>query len=83
MDINPKQFVKSNSNNRTPSQFKKDYFGREDDDPLSIRDASISFIGILLAMVTVLLPSIGVLLERPSLQNSGVISNQIIDKDGY
>ena len=56
--------------------------GREDDDPLSLMDASITIIGIFLAILTISLPAISILLERPLPQNKGVEINQFL-KDGY
>ena len=57
--------------------------GREDEDPLSFMDASITIIGIILAVLTISLPAISVLLERPFPQNKGAEINQFFKKDGY
>jgi len=83
METNPKQFVNNNSKKDSPVLSKTDELGRDDDDPLSIKEASFTFLGILIALLTVLLPAVSVLLERPSLQKNGVTSNFIINKDGY
>ena len=83
METNPKQFVNNNSNKDSPVLSKTDELGRDDDDPLSIKEVSFTFLGILIALLTVLLPVLSVLLERPSLQKNGVTSNFIINKDGY
>tara|TARA_Y100000589_G_scaffold294389_1_gene300000 strand:- start:762 stop:1016 length:255 start_codon:yes stop_codon:yes gene_type:complete len=61
----------------------KDEKGRDDEDPLSFADASITIIGIILAIVTVSLPAISVFFERPLLQNKGLEINQFLNKDGY
>ena len=83
METYPKQFVNNNSKKDSPVLSKTDELGRDDDDPLSIKEASFTFLGILIALLTVLLPAVSVLLERPSLQKNGVTSNFIINKDGY
>ena len=57
--------------------------GREDEDPLSFMDTSITIIGIILAILTISLPAISVLLERPLPQNKGDEINQFFKKDGY
>ena len=83
MDRDPKQFVKNSSNDNITSISNGDEGGREEDDPLSLKDASITFIGIILAFMAVLIPSASVLLERPLFQKDGVISNQGDNKNGY
>ena len=57
--------------------------GRDDKDPLSLVDASITIIGIFLAILTISLPAISVLLERPLPEYKGVEINQFFKKDGY
>ena len=54
----------------------------DDDDPLSIRSLSISFIGIIIASLTIFLPSISILLARPLSQENEITSFQLIKKDG-
>ena len=83
MDLNPKKFVKINSNEDSLFISKREELGKEDDDPLSIKGTSISILGLLLAAMTIVLPTISVFLERPLLQDYGVISNQRLKKDGY
>ena len=63
---NSKQFVKSNLSEKSSlitisSELERD----DDDDPLSIGVLSISFLGIMIASLTILLPSISILLGRP------------------
>ncbi len=82
MDLNPNQLVKSNSI-ETSFPPKREDSGKDDDDPLSIRGKSITIFGILLAAMTILIPSVSVFLERPLLQDYGVISKQRLKKDGY
>ncbi len=55
---------------------------RDDDDPLSFRSLSISFLGIIIAILTILLPSISVLLGRPLSEGNEVNSFHLIKKDG-
>ena len=63
--------------NSVQSDFEKD-----DDDPPSIRSLSITSLGIILALLTFLLPSISVLIGRPLSQGKEVIFNQDFKKDG-
>tara|TARA_B100000579_G_scaffold367297_1_gene327593 strand:- start:521 stop:772 length:252 start_codon:yes stop_codon:yes gene_type:complete len=83
MDINPKQFAKSNSKEKSPVFSNRDEFSRDDDDHLSIKDASLTIVGIILAIMTILFPAISVFLERPLLQKNGLIFNEMEKKDGY
>tara|TARA_B100000579_G_scaffold408869_1_gene397361 strand:+ start:333 stop:590 length:258 start_codon:yes stop_codon:yes gene_type:complete len=80
---NSKQFVKSKLSEKSSlitisSELKKD----DDDDPLSIRSLSISFLGIIIASLTILLPSISILLGRPLSQGNEITSFHLIKKDG-
>ena len=77
-----KHFIKSklseeSSLGSTPSDFEKD-----DDDPLSIRSLSLSSLGIIIAFLTFLLPSIGILIGRPFSQGNEIIHNHDFKKDG-
>tara|TARA_Y100001970_G_scaffold200773_1_gene244261 strand:+ start:31826 stop:32077 length:252 start_codon:yes stop_codon:yes gene_type:complete len=83
MDLNPKQFVRSNLTEDSLFISKREELGKEDDDPLSIWGKSLKILGFVLAASTIVLPTISVFLERPLLQDYGVISNQRIEKDGY
>ena len=83
MDINPRLFAKSNSNDESQLLTNREEFANDDDDPLSIKDASITFIGIILAFMTMFLPAISVFFERPFLLRNGVINNESVKKDGY
>jgi len=80
---NSKQFVKSKLSEKSSlitisSELERD----DDDDPLSIRSLSISFLGIILASLTILLPSISILLVRPLSQGNEITSFHLIKKDG-
>ena len=57
-------------------------FERDEDDPLSIRSLSITSLGIIIACLTILLPSVSVLLGRPMSQGNEIIFNHSIKKDG-
>ena len=82
MDINPKQFANNISKDESPFIANRDEFGKDDDDPLSIKDASFTFIGIILAVMTLFLPAISVFFERPFLPRTGLY-NEMLNKDGY
>ena len=83
MDINPKQFASSVSKEKSPLVSNRDEFGKDDDDPLSIRDASSTVFGLIFAFMSLFLPAISVFLERPFLHKNGVNYKEIIIKDGY
>ena len=82
MDTNPKQF--SNNISKEESQFisNRDEFGKDDDEPLSIKDASSTLIGFILAVMTLFLPAISVFFERPFLHRTGFYK-EMVNKDGY
>ncbi len=80
---NSKQFVKSKSSENSSlitisSELERD----DDDDPLSIRGLSITFLGIMIALLTILLPSISILLGRPLSQVNEITPLNTIKKDG-
>tara|TARA_B100000212_G_C27187416_1_gene453104 strand:+ start:404 stop:655 length:252 start_codon:yes stop_codon:yes gene_type:complete len=83
MDINPKQFVESNSKDESLFLHNRDQFGKEDDDPLSIKDVSSSVLGIILAIMTMFFPIISVLLERPLLPKNEANHKEMVKKHGY
>ena len=58
-------------------------FDKDDDDPLSIRSLSVASLGIIIAFLTFLLPSISILIGRPISKDKEVISNQEFKKDGH
>ena len=82
MDINPKQFAKNISKDESPFIANRDEFGKDDDDPLSIKDASLTLIGFILAVMTLFLPAFSVFFERPFLHQT-VFYNDMVKKDGY
>ena len=79
---NSKQFVKSNLSEEPSLITISSELERDDDDPFSIKSLSISFLGIIIAFLTFLLPSISILLGRPLSQGNGITSFQLIKKDG-
>ena len=76
----PKQFEKSNLSERSLSSLLtvSSELESDDDDPLSMGNLLITFLGIILASFTILLPSISVLLDRPLSQSSEITLNQSI-----
>ena len=80
---NSKQFVESKLRENSSLISISSKLERDDDeDHLSIRTLSISFIGILIASLTILLPSISILLGRPLSQGNEITSFHLIKKDG-
>tara|TARA_Y100000589_G_scaffold284439_1_gene283310 strand:+ start:164 stop:412 length:249 start_codon:yes stop_codon:yes gene_type:complete len=82
MDINPKQFSKNISKDASPLVSNRDEFGKDDDDPLSIKDVSSNLIGFILAIMTFFLPVISVFIERPFLPKTGLYT-EMVNKNGY
>ena len=83
IDTIPKQSAKREKDQSLFPVSNKEEKGREDEDPLSLLDASITILGIILAILTISLPAISVLLERPLPLNKGADINQFLKKDGY
>ena len=80
---NSKQFVEGNlSENSSLITISSELVRDDDDDPLSIRSLSISFLGIIIASLTILLPSISILLGRPLSQGNEITTFHLIKKDG-
>jgi len=79
---NSKQFVEGNLIENTYFIPFSSELVRDDDDPLSIRSLSISLLGIIIASLTILLPSISILLGRPLSQGNEITSFHLIKKDG-
>ena len=80
---NSKQFVEGKLSENSSlitvsSKLERD----DDDDPLSMRSLSISFLGIIIASLTILLPSISILLARPLSQGNEITFSHLIKKDG-
>ena len=77
-----KQFIQSKSSEESPHGSAQNDFERDDDDPLSIRSLSITSLGIIFAILTIFLPSISILIGRPSSQGNEIIHNHDFKKDG-
>ena len=77
-----KQFIKSKSIEESSFGSAQSDFDRDDDDPLSIRSLSITFLGIIFALLTILLPAISILIGRPLSQDNEIIHNHDFKKDG-
>ncbi|MBO8243377.1 hypothetical protein HA145_02675 [Prochlorococcus marinus XMU1411] len=77
-----KQFIQSKSSEESSLVSARSDFARDDDDPLSIRSLSITSLGIIFAFLTILLPSISVLIGRPLTQGNEIIHNHDFKKDG-
>jgi len=77
-----KQFIQSKSSEESSHDSARSDFERDDDDPLSIRSLSITSLGIIFAFLTILLPSISVLIGRPLTQGNEIIHNHDFKKDG-
>jgi len=77
-----KQFIQSNSSEESSHDSARSDLERDDDDPLSIRSLSITSLGIIFAFLTILLPSISILIGRPLSQGNEIIHNQDFKKDG-
>ena len=83
IDTIPKQSAKKETDQSLIPVSNKEEKGREDEDPLNLLDVSTTILGIILAILTISLPAISVLLERPLPQNKGAEINQFLKKDGY
>ena len=77
-----KHFLKRQLSEESSLSFTQSDFERDDDDPFSIRSLSITSLGIIFAFLTLLLPSISILIGRPFSQDNEVIFNQDFKKDG-
>ena len=77
-----KQFIQSKSSEESSQGSARSDFERDDDDPLSIRSLSMTSLGIIFALLTILLPSIGILIGRPLSKGNEIIHNHDFKKDG-
>ena len=77
-----KRFIKSKSSDESSLGSRQSDFERDDDDPLSIRSLSITSLGIIFALLTFLLPSIGILIGRPFSKGNEVTFSIDFKKDG-
>ena len=80
---NSKQFVEGKlSENSSLITISSELERDDDDDPLSMSSIAISFLGIIIALLTILLPSISILLVRPLSQGNEITSSHLSNKDG-
>ena len=77
-----KQFIESKSSEESSLGSARSDSERDYDDPLSIRSLSITSLGIIVAFLTILLPSISILIGRPLSQDKEIIQNYDFKKDG-
>ena len=77
-----KQFIQSKSSEESSHGSARSDFERDDDDPLSIKSLSITSLGIIFAILTIVLPSISILIGRPLSQGNEIIHNHDFKKDG-
>ena len=77
-----KQFIQSELSEESSNGSARNDFERDDDDPLSIRSLSITSLGIIFAFLTILLPSIAILIGRPLSKGNEIIHNHDFKKDG-
>jgi len=77
-----KQSIQSKSSEESSLGSARNDFERDDDDPLSIRSLSITSLGLIFAFLTILLPSISILIGRPLSQGNEIIRNYDFKKDG-
>ena len=77
-----KQFEKSNFREDSSLFTVSSELEKDDEDPLSIGNSSIAILGVILASLTIMLPSVSVLLGRPLSQKNEVTLIYSIQKDG-
>ena len=77
-----KQFIQSKLSEESSHRSARNDFEKDDDDPLSIRSLSITSLGIIFAILTIVLPSISILISRPLSQGNEIIHNHDFKKDG-
>ena len=77
-----KQFIQSKSSKESSLGSAQSDFEKDDDDPLSIRSFSMTSLGIIFAFLTILIPSISILIGRPLSQGNEIIHNHDFKKDG-
>ena len=77
-----KQFIQSKLSEESSLDSARSDFERDDDDPLSMRSLSVTSLGIIFAFLTILLPSISILIGRPLSQENEIIHNHDFKQDG-
>ena len=79
---NSKKFVKDKLIENSSFITISSELEKDDDDHIRIRSLSLTFSGIMIAFLTILLPSISVLLCRPFSQINEINSLHLIKEDG-
>ena len=80
---NSKQFVEGKLRENSSLITVSSKLERDDDyEPSSMRSLSVSFLGIIIASLAILLPSISILLGRPFSQENEITSYHLTKKDG-
>ena len=77
-----KQFIQSISSEESSLGSAQSDFERDDDDPLSIRSLSMTSFGIIIALLTILIPSLSIFIGRPLSQGNEIMHNHDLKKDG-
>ena len=77
-----KHFTKSKLSEESSLGSPQSDLERDDDEPFSIKSLSITFLGIIFAFLTFLLPSLSILIGRPFSKGNEVIFSHDFKKDG-
>ena len=77
-----KQFIQSKSSEESSHGSARSDFERDDDDPVSIRSLSMTSFGIIIALLTILIPSLSIFIGRPLSQGNEIMNNHNFKKDG-
>ena len=77
-----KHFLKTKSSEESSLGSVQNDFEKDDDDPLSIKSLYLTSLGIIFSFLTIVLPSISILIGRPFSIGNEVIFNHDFKKDG-
>ena len=79
---NSQQFVTSELREKSSLNNVLSELEREDEEPLSIKSLSSTFLGIIMAFLVISLPMISIFLGRPLSHENEINTNQLVKKDG-
>ena len=79
---NSQQFVTSELREKSSLNNVSSELEREDEEPLSIKSLSSTFLGIIMAFLVISLPMISIFLGRPLSHENEMNINQLVKKDG-
>ena len=79
---NSQQFVTSELREKSSLNNVLSELEREDEEPLSIKSLSSTFLGIIMAFLVISLPMISIFLGRPLSHENEMNINQLVKKDG-